>query len=167
MKVYAHIHGKRWEFEVARERDHIVITSGKETFAFQLDDHKTHLKSCLVDSKKLDFGWMKNGETYQIVIQGVPYDVTVKDQRTETIDSIRRPAGQQNGLETLVAPIPGLISKVFISEGQKVAKNQRLLTLDAMKMENELLSPKDGIVKELRVRPTQAVEKGQVLVVIL
>lgn len=166
MKLYAHGKDRRWEFEIVREHDHLVVTHGGRQWRLLLDDHRTHIKSCLLNSRNLDFGWVRRGEKYQIVIGGTPLEITVKDQRSERIESMKRTAAVGDQVVELCAPIPGLISRVLVAEGQRVARNQPLMTLDAMKMENEILSTKDGVVSQILVQPAQTVEKGQVLAVI-
>jgi pyruvate carboxylase subunit B len=59
-----------------------------------------------------------------------------------------------------------MISKVLVAEGDKVTKDQPLLTLDAMKLENEIASPKIGTIKSVAVKAGAKVEKGQTLVVV-
>ncbi|WP_174293167.1 acetyl-CoA carboxylase biotin carboxyl carrier protein subunit, partial [Sphingomonas bacterium] len=58
---------------------------------------------------------------------------------------------------TVLAPMPGRVIAVAVAAGQTVAKGERLVVLEAMKMEQALLAPFDGIVAELKV-----VEGGQV-----
>ncbi len=55
------------------------------------------------------------------------------------------------------APIPGLITRVLVEQGQMVEAGQPLLVLEAMKMENEIRAPRSGVVAELNVRPGQDV----------
>jgi 3-methylcrotonyl-CoA carboxylase alpha subunit len=62
------------------------------------------------------------------------------------------------------APMPGRVTAVEVSKGEKVAKGQRLLTLEAMKMEHALVAPFDGTVAELSAAPGQQVSEGTVLV---
>jgi 3-methylcrotonyl-CoA carboxylase alpha subunit len=62
------------------------------------------------------------------------------------------------------APMPGKVTAVEVSQGEKVAKGQRLLTLEAMKMEHALAAPFDGTVVELNARPGAQVTEGQMLV---
>jgi 3-methylcrotonyl-CoA carboxylase alpha subunit len=62
------------------------------------------------------------------------------------------------------APMPGRVTAVEVSQGEKVAKGQRLLTLEAMKMEHALTAPFDGTVAELTAAPGQQVTEGQLLV---
>jgi biotin carboxyl carrier protein len=64
----------------------------------------------------------------------------------------------------LAAPMPGLVRSVAVSEGDKVKKGQTLLTLEAMKMEIRIQSPKDGKVKIINVKQGQTVEREQILI---
>jgi biotin carboxyl carrier protein len=73
---------------------------------------------------------------------------------------MRRAAGRftVEGKQTLTSPMPGKIVKVLCKVGDEVKAGQPILVVEAMKMENELKSPKDGRVVELHVREGQAVE---------
>ncbi|MBI4566549.1 MAG: acetyl-CoA carboxylase biotin carboxyl carrier protein subunit [Planctomycetes bacterium] len=64
------------------------------------------------------------------------------------------------------APIPGLIARVLAAPGDIVRKDQPVLTLDAMKLENEIGAPKDGRLKSIAVQAGMPVEKGQILFVV-
>jgi 3-methylcrotonyl-CoA carboxylase alpha subunit len=66
----------------------------------------------------------------------------------------------------MVAPMPGKVTSVEVSQGDKVAKGQRLLTLEAMKMEHGLVAPFDGVVGELNAKSGAQVSEGTVLAVI-
>ncbi|MCL4128829.1 UNVERIFIED_CONTAM: hypothetical protein GTU68_035446 [Idotea baltica] len=60
--------------------------------------------------------------------------------------------------------MPGLIIDILVSEGQTVEKGTPLAVLSAMKMENVLLSEGEGIVKSVKVKKDDAVEKGQMII---
>jgi biotin carboxyl carrier protein len=62
--------------------------------------------------------------------------------------------------------MPGRVVNVLVAAGETVAQGQGLIVIEAMKMENELKSPKAGVVAEVKVAPGQTVEKGGVLIVI-
>ena len=69
------------------------------------------------------------------------------------------------GQNTVVkAPMPGLIVRLLKNVGDTVTKGERLLIIEAMKMENELKSPIAGRIKEIHVAVGRPVDKGQVLV---
>jgi 3-methylcrotonyl-CoA carboxylase alpha subunit len=77
-----------------------------------------------------------------------------------------RGTGTTHGLHDgeIEAPMPGKVTAVDVSQGDKVAKGQRLLTLEAMKMEHALTAPFDGTVAELNATPGAQVTEGQLLV---
>src|SRR5207245_6783753 len=64
----------------------------------------------------------------------------------------------------IAAPMPGRVTAVEVSQGEKVAKGQRLLTLEAMKMEHALTAPFDGTVAEVNAKTGAQVSEGKLLV---
>jgi len=80
--------------------------------------------------------------------------------------AVSRGTGTSHGLHDgeIEAPMPGKVTAVEVSAGEKVAKGQRLLTLEAMKMEHALTAPFDGTVAELSATAGAQVTEGQVLV---
>ena len=62
-----------------------------------------------------------------------------------------------------VSPMPGTILKVNVKEGDTVKAGDSVVILEAMKMENDITAPKDGVVKKLFVTGKQAVAKGEAL----
>ena len=60
--------------------------------------------------------------------------------------------------------MPGLILKVLVTEGQEIKKGDPVLILEAMKMENVFKAPGDAIVKTIKYKAGEAVEKGAILV---
>ena len=64
----------------------------------------------------------------------------------------------------LLTKMPGKIVKINVEEGQTVKKGETLIILEAMKMENIITSPRDGIIKSISVKKGDAVEKNQLLI---
>jgi biotin carboxyl carrier protein len=62
------------------------------------------------------------------------------------------------------APLPGTVIQVLVKPGDKVTMGQKLLTMEAMKMENNVLSEKDGMVRIVNVKPGDSVAQNDVLV---
>jgi 3-methylcrotonyl-CoA carboxylase alpha subunit len=77
-----------------------------------------------------------------------------------------RGTGTSHGLHDgeIEAPMPGKVTAVEVLRGEKVAKGQRLLTLEAMKMEHSLTAPFDGTIAELNAKAGAQVTVGQLLV---
>jgi biotin carboxyl carrier protein len=106
-----------------------------------------------------------DGETFEVMIAGQPYRVTVQDERTQALASLAG-GGHSSGDATIRAPMPGLVSNVMAEEGVHVDRGQAIVMLEAMKMENDLTTPRAGIVKHLRVARGQTVNQGEVLAVV-
>ena len=101
---------------------------------------------------------------WQVAFHGDRRELEVVDERTRHIRSLTGQAGKARGLAALKAPMPGLVVRIGVAEGQKVDAGTGLVVLEAMKMENELRAAAPGVVKAIRVKPGQAVEKGEVLI---
>ena len=63
----------------------------------------------------------------------------------------------------IVAPIPGVVTKLEVAEGDEVSQGNLLLSYEAMKMENQILAPYDGIVKELLVNEGDEIKDQEIL----
>jgi biotin carboxyl carrier protein len=75
-------------------------------------------------------------------------------------------AGQAVGTQHVVAPMPGKVVRVLVKPGDQVKARQGLVVVEAMKMENELRSPKDGRIVDVAVTEGTSVEAGRLLVVV-
>lgn len=104
----------------------------------------------------------------QATVDGIAYTFGVTGLEEERPVARRGPGLEAGADEASVirAIMPGLILRVLVAEGQEVAEGDVVLILEAMKMENELLAQRSGIVKQLAVAPGDSVEMGQALAVI-
>lgn len=76
------------------------------------------------------------------------------------------PVAASAGSETISAPMPGNILKVLVKAGDSVKKGQPMLILEAMKMENEIVAPRDAVVASVNVTEGSTVDTGASLVVL-
>ncbi len=88
----------------------------------------------------------------------------VDDPRS--LKSRRRRHGGTEGPKAVTAPMPGRVVRVLVSVGDKVEAHQGVVVIEAMKMQNELKSPKTGKVAQLRVEPGDTVAAGDVLAIV-
>ena len=110
---------------------------------------------------------MRRGATrgaYTLWVDGFRFDGEALDERTRAIRDITAVSGKASGPAPVVAPMPGLIVRVNVAEGDSVQPGQGVVVMEAMKMENELRASAAGTVKAIHVSPGKAVEKGTVLV---
>jgi biotin carboxyl carrier protein len=100
---------------------------------------------------------------YTIWVDGERFEVDALDQRRRAIEESTA-AVRTRGAADLKAPMPGLIVKVRVADGDSVTAGQGLIVMEAMKMENELRAPSAGVVRKIHVAPGKAVEKGSLLI---
>ena len=117
-----------------------------------------------------------NGNTYEVEVEELGSEV--QNQRPKATQQSPQPKpqvaqkpkqnnqGLNNSGGNVCAPMPGTINDVRVKTGDSVKKGQVLLILEAMKMENEIISPVDGTIKSVNVEKGQNVNLGDVIVVI-
>jgi biotin carboxyl carrier protein len=104
-----------------------------------------------------------NGELL-VTLGGRTVAVTVNGRRTRRAGADA--GGGAHGVQPVTAPMPGRVVRVLVAPGDHVAVRQGVVVVEAMKMENELRSPKAGRIKEVNVTPGTSVEAGRVLLVV-
>jgi pyruvate carboxylase len=97
-------------------------------------------------------------------LNGHPREVKVLD-RSLGIEVKTRLKADADNLHHLGSPMPGMVVEVKVKPGQKVTEHEKLVVLEAMKMEMTLSSPLTGVVKEVYVKPKDRVDSGDLLVV--
>ena len=98
---------------------------------------------------------------------GERVEVEVRDERTRGMETASGASGKGQRVVaggTVRAPMPGLVVRIEVAEGQQVDAGAGLVVVEAMKMENELRAPRSGRVQTVHVAVGQAVEKGASLV---
>ena len=106
---------------------------------------------------------LPEGDGYLVSINGEHVPVEILDGR-----AVLRKASQQSqaGAVELRAPMPGKIVRRLLAEGEEVGANQGVVVMEAMKMQNEIKSPKKGIVRKIMVTDGSAVNAGDLLAIV-
>lgn len=103
-------------------------------------------------------------KSFTIKINGTLYQVNLKNKFDLLLEKMGMNNAAGSKVNSIKAPMPGLIIDLKIKAGDSVKSGDALLILEAMKMENILKSPGEGVVKKVNVKKGDSVEKGQVLV---
>ena len=98
-------------------------------------------------------------------LNGQPREVSVRDRKLQVTEQAK-PKADPNQPGQIGAPIPGVVSTVAVELNQKLKKGDRLLVLEAMKMQSTVYAPVAGTVKQVLVAPGQQVEAKDLLLVI-
>ena len=106
---------------------------------------------------------MRTNSTALTVEEPIEADVEALDERSRTIRQLAASTAKAVGPAPLRAPMPGMILRVQVNEGDAVQPGQGLVVMEAMKMENELRATSAATVKRVLVATGTAVEKGALL----
>ena len=110
--------------------------------------------------------FVRPGDTrgkYTLWVDGFRFDVEALDERSHAIRELSASTAAPKGPAPLVAPMPGMIVRINVAEGDVIHAGQGLVVMEAMKMENELRATSGGAVRRVLVTPGTAVEKGALL----
>jgi len=120
--------------------------------------------SILLDGQSFTVNVHRNSRGFDVTHRNQLVNVLVKDE----VDVLREQFGMGDVQESqpgiIQAPIPGMVVNIAVEEGDQVQSGDRLLILEAMKMENEIKSPVDGVVKQIHVSQGDNIDKDTVLV---
>ncbi len=165
MRYQAIVDGAHHELEIEELADNTYRVKIADK-SFVVDLRKTQGASFLavVGNRTFDFSISaEDGDLLLISRRGVNR-VTLVDKGRRRL----REGGERviTGRVELKAMMPGRVVNVLVKAGDEVALDQGIVVVEAMKMENELKTPKAGKVMEIKVSVGQAVEKGEILAVI-
>ncbi len=101
---------------------------------------------------------------YTVKINNSSYEVVISDSLDLLISDMGFAISSARDIDSISAPMPGLILEIHVRIGQAVNEDDPLLILEAMKMENIITSPRDGIIKSISVKKSESVDKNQLLI---
>lgn len=106
----------------------------------------------------------EKGKILSIVINGITYRVNVENELDQLLKKLGMDKMASDKVNSVKAPMPGLVLRIHVKPGDAVKKGDALLVLEAMKMENVIKSPSDAVIKKITVSERTAVDKNQMLI---
>ena len=103
-------------------------------------------------------------KTMTLRVNSKKFTIQLQDKYDQLLKSLGMDSLAVKKVNDIKAPMPGMVLKILVKEGDSVKKGDALLTLEAMKMENILKSPTDGVIKKVVAQQGTAVEKNSVLI---
>lgn len=139
--------------------DAVQVTEGIFSIIFEGAVYEVSLKQGETTSGQ-------NGDStgMTLLVNGRQHEVIVEDERSRLLKSVLGESRSSTSDVTVRAPMPGLITKIEVSEGETIKEGQGLVILEAMKMENEIKSSFRARVGLIHIRLKQSVDKGDALV---
>tara|TARA_B100001109_G_scaffold255779_1_gene260789 strand:- start:6146 stop:6655 length:510 start_codon:yes stop_codon:yes gene_type:complete len=153
-------------FEINQSKEGQFVSNGetKDLDIKVLDSRNFHIihkhQSFSAEVIKADY----SNKSFEIRINNNTYQLEVEDRFDLLLHQLGMDNLASNVVTELKAPMPGLVLSTAVEVGQEVAKDEPLIVLEAMKMENVLKSPEDVKIKSIAVSEGEAVEKNQVLI---
>ena len=145
------------EFEISNDAVQKLDALKTSNNKYHVLQNNKPFKAELVDS---DF----NRKKYTIKVNKHSYVVDISNPLDLLIKKMGFTFGTTKHVNSIKAPMPGLILDIHVKVGQKVKTEQALLILEAMKMENVIISPRDGVIKSVNIAKGDAIEKGHLLI---
>lgn len=152
------------EFTIEILDDRRVILNGKEYIVDfdALSDQPVY--SLVVDGQSYEALVYPGEDLWQVLMLGRYYPAKVEDERDQKLHSTNLKSAVRGKIFQLKAPMPGLIIDIPVEESQKVKEGDVLIILESMKMQNEMKSTRDGVVKRIYVEAGESVVQHQTLI---
>lgn len=156
----------RDEFEIQEQAGSHFIINGK---AFSLEitslgdgamiarNGRTRYKVTVLDADP-------ENKTFVLKVNGRKHKIVLRDRHDLLLEKMGMNQELTSEIINIKAPMPGLIMEIRCQVGDEVTKGGNVIVLEAMKMENVIISPVDGIIKEISVNVGDSVEKNQILI---
>jgi biotin carboxyl carrier protein len=167
MKLTAELENEKYALDIRRDGDRVVAELDGRRYELVLREPEAgiylliaggHVYECRVERDASESALV------HVHTRDRTYPVTLTDpKRLRTAQSA---AAQADGSAQIVAPMPGKVVRVLVEQGAPVEAGQGLLVVEAMKMQNEMKSPRDGRVAELHTSAGATVNAGDLLAVI-
>ena len=152
----------------------LELTRGEKTWLCKVDDQEIEVDAALTARDVMSV--LVSGKAYEVkrerslqgelhlVIGSARYAVDVQDPRS--LRTRRAAGGVEAGPQKLTAPMPGKIVRIMVAVGDEVKVGQGIIVMEAMKMQNEMKSLKDGKVQKILTSEGSTVNPGDTLAVI-
>ncbi len=152
---------------VVSVNDEEIVINSKEVSKLNIAKNSDKEYHILEDNKKFNAKLISTNylkKTLKIEVNGNSYTIAIADEYDQMVKKMGLLAVSTKKEKNINAPMPGLILDVLVIEGQEIKEGEQVLVLSAMKMENIITAPSDGVVKLIEIKKDDAVEKGQLLI---
>jgi len=165
MKLHAESNGKKHEIELRRDGDKVFAKIDDREYEVEASEPEPGVFLIRQDNKIYETAVVASADGKKTVsLRGIDHEIVLNDPKR------LRGAGNTNehadGIAEIKTAMPGKVVRILTKPGTAVEKGAGILVVEAMKMQNELKSPKAGAVKEIHVEEGSTVAAGDVLATI-
>jgi biotin carboxyl carrier protein len=162
-----------YEIIVGGKSHHLELEKAVGGWECRLDGQPIHIDaviprrdvlSLLVGGRSYEIKREQTAADLHLWVGSTRFAVELRDPRS--LRSRQKAAGDEKGPRKVLAPLPGRVVRLLVAENSEVEAGQGLVVVEAMKMQNEIKSPKKGVVKKMSATPGAAVNPGDVLAIV-
>ena len=166
MSYIAIINNKEYKIDVEEKGKNIFsFTIGNKNYSIDAVHSEHSLYSLIINGKSYEVDLDARDGVCNVLIKGEHYCINVINEKKKSLVAKAKEFAAE-GKQQITTEMPGKVARILVGKGQQVKRNQGVIVVEAMKMENELKTPKDGKVVEINVKEGETVEGGTVLLVI-
>jgi biotin carboxyl carrier protein len=151
------VKANEFEFFFSKEEIDEVDLVQKSPVDFNLLNNHRSVNVRMIDTDN-------TGKKLTVEVEGESFAIEIKDELDQLVEKMGFGASSGKQIKEIKAPMPGLVLEINVSDGQVVNEGDKILILEAMKMENSIMIHASATIKRIAVTSGQAVEKGQLLV---
>lgn len=161
MKLIAEIGNEKSDVEIKREGERIRAKVGERSYELEASEVEPNVYLLKYENQIYQMYIAPNG----IVNTGnKQFEVKLYDPKR--LRGANDNASVTDGAAEIKTAMPGKVIRVLVEQGAEIKKGDGVIIVEAMKMQNEMKAPKDGLVKEIRVAVSATVNAGDILAVI-
>ena len=164
--IILNIGGKEYSAEFDKKDSSIVRINGNPYKIELLKSYGNNIFSFSINNmlKQIEIDLSSDNKSV-ISVDGFSYEIDITNETKKLLSQyiLKTDGGANSDVVKVNAPMPGMVVKIHVIVGQSVSKGDKIIIIEAMKMENALSSPVSGIIKKIAVSEGTAVEKNALL----
>ena len=167
MKLQAELNNENHEVEIKRDGDKVFARVDDRQYELEASEVEPNVFLLKNDNKIFEiFVSPQNaiGEPYKVKAKNFDFEINLIDPKR--LRGSKSSGANADGVAEIKTAMPGKLVRVLAEQGAEIKQGEPVLVVEAMKMQNEMKSPKDGIVREIRFAEGATVNAGDVLAII-
>jgi len=158
------INENQYDFSFDKIFPENVYIGNKEYTVKLLKDYGNGVYSFSLNNRNILVQIDRSNGAYKILHNNFMYEAQIKTSTTALLEQFMLSTGDENSNPILKAPMPGMVIKLLCEIGDEVKKGDKLIIIEAMKMENTLASPDSGKVIAIKVKEGETVDKDKIMI---
>ena len=163
MKLIAELNNEKHEIEFRRDGEKVSASLNGREYALEASEVEPNVYLLKHENQVFQV-YVTPSEPAVVALGNHSFEIKIADPKR--LRGTSALAGNADGTIEIKTAMPGKVVRVLAEQGAEIRQGESVLVVEAMKMQNEMKSPKDGIVKEIRVAEGATVNAGDVLAVI-